>query len=95
MQVLPDPDLLSVGQAPLARHPAAAELGRQHLPRDAALEHEQDASERQPIADGFAPRMREPARWPGRKQWRDQCPQIIIQQGLGHDALAKSRESPA
>ncbi len=54
MELLPDAGLLPVAQAPLARHPTAAEFGQQHLPGDAALEHEQDASQRYSFVD-----------WPG------------------------------
>jgi len=49
---LPDARLLPVAQPPPAGHAgAAAHLLRQHLPRDAALEHEEDAGQRGPGVD--------------------------------------------
>lgn len=46
MQLLPDPGLLPVAQpAPAGRTAAAVQLRRQHLPRDAGLEDEDDAGE--------------------------------------------------
>lgn len=85
MEPFPDPGRLPVAQPSPARHPgAAAHLLRQHLPRDAALEHKQDAGQRRPVRDRWPAAFR---LWPLRRQQRfDQGPQFIGYERLGHAA---------
>jgi hypothetical protein len=86
VQPAPDARLVPVSQPAPARHPAPTpHLGRQVLPGDARLQHEQD------------PRQRRPVRHPGpsalglrrlrREQRRDPRPQRIRQQFLRHGTL--------
>src|SRR5215212_392091 len=85
-QPAPDARLVPVSQPAPARHPAPTpHLGRQVLPGDARLQHEQD------------PRQRRPVRHPGpsalglrrlrREQRHDPRPQRIRQQFLRHGTL--------
>src|SRR2546426_72555 len=86
VQPAPDARLVPVSQPAPARHPAPTpHLGRQVLPGDARLQHEQD------------PRQRRPVRHPGpsalglrrlrREQRRDPRPERIRQQFLRHGTL--------
>jgi hypothetical protein len=85
MQPVPDPSRLPVAQPPPARHPRpAAHLLGEHLPRDAALQHKQDAGQRRPVWDRWSTAFRlRPLR---RQQWFDQGPQFIGYERLGHAA---------
>lgn len=58
MELVPDPCPLPVAQAPPAGHArTTAQLLGQHLSRDAALEHEEDAGEGGAIGDPRAPAL--------------------------------------
>src|SRR4051812_21095100 len=68
---LPDAGLLPIAQpAPAARPAAAAHLLREHLPRDAALEDEEDAGQRRAVLDRRAAALRA-----GREQGAEKGPQ--------------------
>ena len=83
VQGRPDARRLPVAQPAPARHPrAAARLGRQHLPRDAAPQHGDDAGQRRPVRDRRPAALRLRAR--GRQQRRDRRPEIIRNEGTGH-----------
>src|SRR5258706_14010265 len=86
VQPAPDARLVPVSQPAPARHPAPTpHLGRQVLPEDARLQHEQDPRQRRPVrhqgpsALGLR-RLR-------REQRRDPRPQRLRQQFLRHGTL--------
>jgi len=67
MQPVPDTGLLPGTQAPPATHArAAAHFLGQHLPRDAALQDEQDAGQNRSIIERLAPRILVPTGLGGR-----------------------------
>src|SRR4029450_4550217 len=75
--------LLPGAQPPPAGHAgAAAHLLRQHLPRDAALEHEEDAGQRGPGVDRGATAPRAWRR--GRKQGAEKGPEGVGNEGCCH-----------
>ncbi len=78
----PDPGLLPVAQASPAAHARpAAHLGGQHLPRQAGLEHEQDAGQRRPVRKAWTAALR-----PGWFKWqqrRDRRPKVVGYKQLG------------
>src|SRR5215217_2161097 len=79
----PDAGPLPVAQPPPATHPAAAaHLPRQHLPGDAALEHEQDAGQRRAILDRRTAALR--ARPMGREQGAEEGPERVGNEGCRH-----------
>ena len=85
VQRCPDPSLLPVAQASPAAHARpTAHLGRQHLPRQAGLQHEQDAGQRRPIRQARSATLRL-GRFE-RKQRRDHRPQVIGNKQLGQAA---------
>src|SRR3954470_417905 len=66
-----------------AAHPAAAaHLPREHLPRDAALEHEEDAGQRGAILDRRTAAFR--AWRTGRKQGAEEGPEGVGNEGRCH-----------
>jgi hypothetical protein len=77
VQLLPDPGFVPVPQPPPARHPGPeAKLLRQELPRDAGVEHEQDAAQDLAVIQPPAAGMIGPPR-DDRQQRLDPGPQVV------------------
>ena len=83
MQPRPHAGFLPVAQTPPATHAApAAHLGRQHLPRQAGAQHEQNAGQRRPIVDRRPSALRA---GPRRRQERGHLrPEIVGKQSASH-----------
>ena len=90
VQALPDAGLVPLPQAAPAGHTrAAAHLLREHLPRDARLEHEQDAGKRGPVVDArsTAPGL---GRFLGQERFYDR-PQFVVHEWFRHDRIVPDR----
>ena len=85
MQLLPHACLLPIPQTSPACHArTASHLLRQHLPRNAAFQHKQDAGQRLPILDRFPTGVSIPS-WLGRRKQRlHHLPQSIRHKFLCH-----------
>ena len=79
----PDAGLVPVAEPAPARHArAAAHLRRQHLPRDAGAEDEEDPREGRAVGDAGASAARFGGlRW---EEWLDDGPEVVGEEGLGH-----------
>jgi hypothetical protein len=69
---------------PTAHATAAAEFLRQHLPRDTASQHEQDAGQRLPVAHRLAAGIAKAPRFRCWQKWFDQIPKHVVHDQLGH-----------
>ena len=77
VQPLPHADFLPRSQSAPGRHPAPEpELGRQMLPADTGVEHEQDPLQHEPVIKRLAARVAKPP-LPQRQQRLDPLPQPI------------------
>ena len=83
MEAAPHARGLPIPQPPPATHAGAtAHLGRQHLPRQARAQHEQDARQCGPVLDRRTSTLRtRPRRW---QEWSDLIPEIIGEKRPGH-----------
>jgi hypothetical protein len=80
---IPHARALPIAQAAPTRHPRSApEFLREHLPRDAATEDEQNAGETRAIGDARPPAFR-PTWWIWQERF-DEIPQRIGKQGRSH-----------
>jgi hypothetical protein len=81
VQPLPDAPALPLPQPAPARHAgAAAHLPRQHAPRDATAEHEQDPGHHGPVIHPGPPSL--PVRAPLREERLDDRPEFIRHEAL-------------
>ena len=82
MEFEPDALLIPVPKPSPQRHSAAPKLLGEVLPGKARFQHEEDASERNPIADRRTPHA---ARWAiGRKEPLNHRPQFVREDFAGH-----------
>ena len=84
MHQIPDPFLLPVAQASPTRHARpAAQFLRQHLLRNPAAQHEENAREARAIRDARPSTVR--SRWWNGQERFDEIPQCVGQQHGGHN----------
>jgi hypothetical protein len=90
MQARPHTGRLPVAQPAPARHARTADLKRQHLPRNAQAQDEDDTSQRCPIIEPGP--ATSGLRRLGRQEWLNRRPENIRHKNFGHGKPTHSRQ---